>query len=157
MKSFIYLVLFISSALLYSQDIPRGNINDLEGNTVEFEKLIKSDSPVIVSFWATWCMPCIQEMDEINKYYNQWKKETGVKFIAISLDNKRSTKRIPKLIKRKGWNYDFFVDNKYELAKAYKINSIPLMLIFKNGKLIYKHQGYYKGVAGKIYDIIKTH
>ncbi len=153
-KNLLLLLLFLSFSL-FSQEIPKAKIADMSGNLVDFEKLVNSDKPVIVSFWATWCMPCRQEMNDINKEFPKWQKEFGVKFLAISLDNNRRLKSIPQLIKRKEWKFDFYHDVNYELAKAYNIKSIPYMLIYKKGKLIYTHMGYSPGMAKEIYEIIK--
>jgi len=155
MKNLILILLFAGFYQLRAQTIPQATVVSPEGKSYAFEKLVSGDKPVIVSFWATWCVPCIKELNEINEFYPQWKKETGARMIAISIDNNRNAQRIPAFIKRQGWNFEVYHDKNMDLAKAYKIYSIPYMLIFKNGEIIFENTGYIQGMSEDIYDIIK--
>ena len=79
----IILVIFFSCGQTYSQSIPKWKIGDLE------EYISKSDTPLVVSFWATYCVPCIKEIpyfQEVVKKYN----DKGVKLLLVSLDFKES-------------------------------------------------------------------
>ena len=53
-----------------------------------------SENIVVLSFWATWCVPCINELDAISEVYEEWVDETQVKLIAIATDDTRTKKRI---------------------------------------------------------------
>ena len=66
-----------------SQDIPRWKITDLE------EYISKSDTPVIVNFWATYCVPCIKEIPYFQEVVKQYEKK-GVKLLLVSLDFRES-------------------------------------------------------------------
>lgn len=66
----------------YSQQIPSYNANDL------IKRVNSSDTLYIINFWATWCVPCVQELPEFNKLE---KRYTGnpVKVLLVSLDFKQ--------------------------------------------------------------------
>ena len=71
-------VLFFSCREVNSQSIPKWKITDLE------EYIAKSDTPVIVNFWATYCVPCIKEIPYFQEVVKQY-EEKGVKLLLVSL------------------------------------------------------------------------
>lgn len=79
------------------------------------EKVIKSDKPVLVDFWAEWCGPC--------------------KMIGPTIDS-ISTEYADKLVVGK-----LNVDNEPTIAQTYGIRNIPTMLIFKGGVVVEKLVG----------------
>ena len=76
-------VLFFSCREVNSQSIPKWKITDLE------EYIAKSDTPVIVNFWATYCVPCIKEIPYFQEVVKQY-EEKGVKLLLVSLDFRES-------------------------------------------------------------------
>ena len=76
-------VLFFSCREVNSQSIPKWKITDLQ------EYIAKSDTPVIVNFWATYCVPCIKEIPYFQEVVKQY-EEKGVKLLLVSLDFRES-------------------------------------------------------------------
>jgi thiol-disulfide isomerase/thioredoxin len=76
-------VLFFSCRQANSQSIAKWKITDLQ------EYISKSDTPTIVSFWATYCGPCIKEIPYFQEVVKQYEKK-GVKLLLVSLDFKES-------------------------------------------------------------------
>ena len=76
-------VLFFSCRQASTQSIPKWKITDLE------EYIAKSDMPVVVNFWATYCGPCIKEIPYFQEVVKQYEKK-GVKLLLVSLDFKES-------------------------------------------------------------------
>ena len=72
----ILIVFILIGASVHAQnnqsDLPRVDIKDLTGKTINTSSLLDGDSPVILSFWATWCSPCIKELDAISVYLEAW-------------------------------------------------------------------------------------
>jgi thiol-disulfide isomerase/thioredoxin len=77
------IVFFISCRQADSQSIKKWKITDLE------EYIAKSDTPVIVSFWATYCVPCVKEIPYFQEVVKKH-KDKGVKLLLVSLDFKES-------------------------------------------------------------------
>jgi thioredoxin 1 len=84
-------------------------------NTSSFDDFIKTDLPVVVDFWADWCMPCrimSPVMEELSKTY-------AGKALFGNVN----------------------VDENSQIASRYAIMSIPHFLIFKNGTVVEKIVG----------------
>lgn len=154
MKHLFLIFSFAFSFAVFAQDIPSVNIKDVNGKVVNFKDLISSDKPIIVSFWATWCVPCINELDAISEVYPDWQDETGVTLIAVSVDDERTARRIKPLVNGKAWDYLIYRDFNEELKRAFNIASVPFVVVIKKGKIVHTHSGYTPGSEDDLYEII---
>ncbi|HJS54917.1 MAG TPA: TlpA disulfide reductase family protein [Chitinophagaceae bacterium] len=82
-KLLIVFVFFFSCRQVSSQDIPKWKIEDLQ------DYITKSDTPVVVNFWATYCVPCIKEIPYFQEVIKKY-EDSGVKLLLVSLDFKES-------------------------------------------------------------------
>jgi peroxiredoxin len=145
-----------ASAQIEKLAIPAIAIKDIEGNTVNIQDYINKGAPTIISFWATWCKPCISELTAINEEYQDWQEETGVKLLAISTDDARSRTRIPTIVKGKNWNFEVFNDENGELKRALGVQNMPHTFILdKNGKVVWQHASYNPGDEAEYYEVLK--
>ena len=94
MKKLIFIVNFLLISTLLIGQLPSVNIKDMEGNSLNFSKISNNGKPMIISFWATWCKPCKAELNTIAEEYDDWVDETGVKLVAVSIDDARSSSRV---------------------------------------------------------------
>lgn len=53
--------------------LPELTIQDLQGRDFNTKYLDNDGAPFVVSFWATWCRPCLQELNAIDEIYEEWK------------------------------------------------------------------------------------
>jgi len=97
---------------------------------------------VVVDFWATWCMPCLQAMEQIKQIKPEFQ---GKPVIFVYITNSSSPKsEWENRIKEIGGEQYYLNDNDWEyLLKIYNFDAIPTYLIFdKKGKLSQKFTGY---------------
>ena len=128
---------------LFCQDIsPNVTVKDLSGNNVLMKDVLKDDV-VIVSFWATWCKPCQNELDALAEIEDMWADKLRV--VAISTDDARSASKVKSTVKAKMWPYEVYTDENSTLAKSLNISSIPFVMIVADGKTVYSHTGYTPG------------
>ncbi len=103
MKKILPLILLVISFCAVSQnEIPKVDLKTMDGKTFNSTDLSMENKVVIVSLWATWCVPCLKELDAISEVYDQWQSETNVELIAVSVDDSRTVKRVRPLINGKG-------------------------------------------------------
>lgn len=156
MKYLFLAVFLMSQALSFSQKkIPNTNVSNLQGRTIKIQTEISKDKITVLNFWATWCVPCINELDAISDVYDDWKEETNVEIIALSIDDSRTQRRIRPLVSGKGWEYKILIDKNQELKRALNISVVPHIIILKGNKILYRYSGYSPGSEDKLFEIIK--
>ena len=105
MKKLLFTINFLIISTLLIGQLPSVNIKDMEGNSLNFSKISNNGKPMIISFWATWCKPCKAELNTIAEEYDDWVDETGVKLVAVSIDDARSSSRVEPYVNAQGWEY----------------------------------------------------
>lgn len=155
----IPILLFLSICLnSFAQDaLPNIDVTTLNGESIAITEATQSDGPVVISLWATWCVPCLKELDAISEVYADWEDDTNVKLFAISVDDSRTVKRVKPLINGKGWDYTILLDTNNDLKRALGAATVPLTLLVKDGKIVYRHSGYTPGSENELYEKIKEY
>ena len=100
--SFVSLLMFCVTA--YGQ-LPRVSLRDIYGNIVFTDTISNNGKPIIISFFATWCKPCIRELNAISENYADWHKESGVRVIAVSIDDAQNTQKVRPLADGYSWTF----------------------------------------------------
>ena len=157
MKNFLLLFLFLVVWNINAQELPNITLKSLDGKSVTTQEISKSENIKVLSFWATWCVPCINELDAISDVYEEWQEETNVEIIAISTDDSRTRKRVKPLVNGKGWDYKILIDENQDLKRALNITTLPHIVIIKNGEIVYRHSGYTPGGEDELFEVIKEH
>ncbi len=156
MKKILALTFLAISLQAFAQDaLPNVNVTTMDGTTISLQKASKSDAPVVISLWATWCVPCLKELDAISEVYEDWQDETGVSLIAVSVDDSRTVRRVKPLINGKGWDYTILLDTNNDVKRALGAATVPLTILVKDGKIVYRHSGYSPGAENELYEKIK--
>jgi thiol-disulfide isomerase/thioredoxin len=143
MKKILFLLFIIPGALL-AQDLSHVKLARVNGKKFEIKKNLKPDG-TIVTFWATWCMPCQKELPALQKLEEKY-KDKDFQIIAISQDSPRSLARVKSFVRSHKYDFIFLLDPNGETSSRLMVNSIPFtMLLDGKGKTIYTHQGYKLG------------
>lgn len=158
MKQLLYIFLFsVSFNLTAQENLPSAEIKTLDGDITTLEEISKENDLIVVSLWATWCVPCKKELDAINDVYVDWQDETNVKVYAISVDDSRTVSRVKPLVNGKAWDFTILLDTNNDLKRELGASTVPLTLIIKNGKIVHRHSGYTPGSEDDLYEEIKKH
>lgn len=153
--SFVAVFLLFTIQATAQKEIPNVEVKNLDGTSLDMNQITQEKGVKILSFWATWCVPCINELDAINEVYEDWQDETNVELIAIATDDARTKKRIKPLINGKGWEYKILLDDNQDLQRALNITTIPHVIVIKDGKIVFRHTGYFPGAENQLYDVVK--
>src|SRR5690554_2488299 len=103
--------------------IPDMQLKDIEGKTIQTGQLENDGKPMIISFWATWCTTCKKELNAIHDLYIDWQDETGVRLIAVSVDDQRTASRVVPYVDSRSWEYQILLDPNGDLKRAMGVNN----------------------------------
>jgi thiol-disulfide isomerase/thioredoxin len=155
-KLFSFLIVALFTITVNAQQtIPAVNIQTIDFEPFNTSKIENDGNPVIISFWATWCSPCKRELNTISDMYEDWVDETGVKIIAISIDDARNMSKVPSYVNGVDWDYEVYLDPNGDLKRAMGVNTVPhTFLLNGNGEIVWQHTGYQPGDENHLYDLV---
>ena len=154
--SIFTIVLFSISTFSQDRNLPSVKVKDLKGKLVNIQNLSNDDNPIVISFWATWCKPCKKELNTIAEVYEDWQEETGVKLVAVSIDDSRSASKVKPYVNASAWDYEVFIDSNRDLARALGVSTVPhTFLLNGEGKIVWEHKGYIDGDEEELYEQIE--
>ncbi len=142
--------LLIGTATTYAQ-LPSIQVKDLSGKTVDTATLSNDGKPFAISFFATWCKPCMRELRAIAEVYPDWQDETGMKMYIVSIDDAQNVAKVKPLVDAEGWDYEVLLDQNGDFYRSLGISAVPHMLVLDGkGNIIMNHSGYTDGAETEV-------
>ncbi|MBE2247512.1 MAG: TlpA family protein disulfide reductase [Candidatus Competibacteraceae bacterium] len=136
--------------------IPQATVQNIQGGQVSTSTFSNDGKPIIISFWATWCKPCIAELSSIAENYEDWQDETGVKLIAISIDDARNVAKVAPFVNGKSWEYEVYCDPNGDFKRAMSVNTVPhTFLVDGNGDIVWQHNSYNPGDEDELFKLVQ--
>ena len=114
---------------LLDHEAPNFRLKDAAGKNVELKQF--RGQPVVLNFWATWCVPCREELPEMEQLYRQHAGPgSGLVVLAVSIDSEAAAKDVPAYLQagdpRVGsYTFPVALDTKTEVARLYKLGGVP--------------------------------
>jgi thiol-disulfide isomerase/thioredoxin len=131
-------------------------VKTLEGHLLNIQKVENKGNPIVISFWATWCKPCKKELNNIAEVYEDWQDETGVKLIAISIDDTRSMGKVAPYVNSSDWDYEVYLDPNGDLKRAMGVSTVPhTFLLNAKNEIVWQHRGYVEGDEDELLEQIE--
>jgi peroxiredoxin len=156
MKKWVITVVLMAVVQIGFAQLPQVTLKDINGRAVRLDSLSNGGKPIIIDFFATWCKPCNRELSAISEVYDEWQSETGVRLIAVSIDQAHHINKVKPLVDQLGWPYEVLLDPNSELKRALGVQLIPYTLIVDgSGKIVYKHSGYVDGEEDELFEEVK--
>lgn len=136
--------------------LPTIDVKSINGETVNTSTIKNDGKPMIVFAWEITCQPCISEFNAISKVYANWKNETGVKIIAISIDDSRSSSRVTPLVRSRGWDFEVYLDPNQTFKRAMNVSYCPYVFVLdSNAEVVWQKGGYAPGDEIILYDVVQ--
>ncbi len=131
--------------------IPDLKVRLLNGSSTTLHQL-SQNGPLLIDFWATWCVPCKKVMKYLNQYHEDYAND-NFKVLMINTDTPRSLGKVRGFIKSQDYSFNVGMDPNKVLSKKLNGMIMPtLILVDKGGVIKWRHQGY---VAGEEIEIEK--
>jgi len=155
------IILTLSLAFVFSLNkaeaqLPAVTLKTMSGVEVRTDTLSNGGKPFIIDFFATWCKPCNRELDAISEVYEEWREETGVKIIAVSIDQAQNINKVKPLVSNHGWEYEVLLDPNSDFKRALGCQMIPYTIIVDGkGEIVFKHNGYTDGAETELIEKVR--
>jgi len=125
---------------------PEITLKDLAGKSVSISDF--RGKPLIVNFWATWCVPCREEMPTLEKLYNE-RKQRGFEIILINA--KESKQVVEKFLKENGYTFRVLLDETGEAYRQFQVFGLPTtVFIDKENVIQYSYIGQLRSAVLKM-------
>ncbi len=132
---------------LPAQELPKTMITDVKsGKKVPFNAILEKNKVTLISFWATWCVPGKREVRTIARKMAAWKKQADFNYVAIAVDQQHNEDLALNFARSQQWNFPSYIDANSDLKRSLNFLALPyIMIIDKNGKVVFTHTGYDDG------------
>jgi cytochrome c biogenesis protein CcmG, thiol:disulfide interchange protein DsbE len=125
------------------------SLDDINGNTVTLASLLEK-GPVMISFWALWCVPCKEEMRIMNEIYAKY-MDSGFVYVAMNQDTPKSSTKVKSYIETKGYKFIVLLDTDAHVFENFGGQNLPFsVLINKKGEVVKTYTGYVSGDESKL-------
>lgn len=146
MKPLLKFVFFSSVFLSFTlaKKVPDLNIKLIDGSKTTILELAE-DGPLLIDFWATWCVPCKKVMKHLNQFHLKY-DDQNFKVLMINTDSPRSFGKVKSFIRSQ--DYKFYVGLDPNQITARKLDGLvmpTLILVDAGGEITWRHQGYSPG------------
>ncbi len=131
-------LLFTLSCAREKKSLPQSSALDLSLSDLNGRKVSLKDyrgKILILSFWATWCKPCQEFLEELNQLYLE-NKEKGLEVVAIAVDKADSLVR--SYVQNKNFNFEILIGNEEILLKLPIGEGIPSSFLIDRAGVIQK-------------------
>lgn len=128
---------------------PDFTLPDLDGQNYSLADNIGT-GPILINFWATWCIPCHAEMKALKPIYQKY-AEQGLTILSISVDDTKTVNKVRGQVRSKRYPYTVLLDTNSEVFQLYQGTNPPhSVLIDYEGNIVYTSVGYRKGAEKKL-------
>jgi peroxiredoxin len=156
--SWIRVLLFVCmlwAPTTYAADAaPDFTLRDINGTSVSLSEY--KGKVIVMSFWATWCGPCKEEMPHLQQMLNE-RGDKGVVVFSVSTDDARTASQVKPYIKRMGYSFTVLLDRSSSVLTQYNPSkTLPFTVIIDQEQNIAKvHSGYNPGDEKELFHFVK--
>lgn len=144
---------FVASPALADEDrspAPGFTLDTLDGESISLDDF--DGQVVAVSFWATWCRPCLQELPHMSRFHEQYGDADGdgerdFTVIAISTDGPETLAEVRQTVRRQRWQMPVLLDQEGDVSAQLNPRGTNPFTVFidREGNIAHAHEGYSSG------------
>lgn len=145
-----YVIRWDTSVADESSSVDRGQAfvaSALDGSTIDVGSML-GKRPIVLTFWASWCAPCLAEAPHLARLYRQYQaSKSPIAFVSVSIDDADGLDDLRAVVRKLDLPYPVALDPKGRALALYaKGASIPLTFVIdRSGAVIYRHGNFEAG------------
>jgi peroxiredoxin len=158
MKTAVPVLLLLVAALLPSpargepsySPAPAFRLSDVEGNPFQLEDL--RGHVVLLNFWATYCIPCLTELEAYRALQLRHANEAGpglpggLRIVAVSVDGPQTVARARSFARTRAFPFPVVLDPEQDAYRLYNVSVMPTsLLIDAEGRIVHRQEGFQPG------------
>jgi peroxiredoxin len=126
------------------------SLKDVDGRNVFLSDFLGKDV-IVINFWATWCLPCQQELPHVQRFHEKY-KDQGLVVLGIAVDGPASVAKVKPHAKRLGLTFPILLDRESKVSATYDPRQVmPCTLVIGKDRTIrFTHEGYAPGDETKL-------
>lgn len=114
------------------------------------------DNPALLSFWASWCYPCLVELPDLNQLAARF-KDQGLRVILVNVDNPKDLNSARDHFEENVKELPFLHDRQFKLSQSLRIELLPYhFLITGNGQIFARWTGAMNWQSDELQQSIKS-
>ena len=132
---------------------PDFTVQMLDGTRYTLSDLTAEGKVVMITFWATWCPPCRQELSHMQEaIFDRYK---GTDLVVLPISRGDDPNKVRSLLDKMGITFNVGLDQSQDIYRLYASNYIPrTYIIDRNGRVAYLAVGYDDEVAKQTHDTL---
>lgn len=130
-------------------------LRDVNGNS--FNLAEHKGEVIVLSFWATWCAPCKEEMPHLQKMLDA-RKDKGLLVVSISADDARTASKVKPFVMSKGFTFPVLLDKESSVSGIYNPGkSLPYTVVIgRDFQVVQSHAGFDPGDEVKLAELVDS-
>jgi peroxiredoxin len=154
LTTILYFTLSAQNKINIGKKAPDFVLKELDGSQYKLSENL-GKGPIVINFWATWCIPCIEELKQLKRLYRNF-AEKEVEFLAISVDDPKTVGRVQSFVRAKKYPFKILLDTNNDIMHLYQSNVPPYTVVIdQKGDIIFAHVGYRMGDEKRLEEEIK--
>jgi peroxiredoxin len=147
--------LMLTASVCFANVAPPFQGDTLDGNKVSLRSLVKPGRVLMVSFWATWCGPCLNELKHVSEYLAS-QPDLPLDVVAVNTDTSETLTDVKPTVKLHKIKFPVVLDTKQEILEKYNTSKvIPFsVLIGPSGNIEATFSGFNEGMFDKIKSVV---
>lgn len=151
---FVLIITGLSQENFKTSNIPEVSIKNINGKAIKTSSFTNNGKPYLICFWASWCKPCIKELNAYSEIYSDMQEE-GFKIIAIAMDDSRTISNVKPMVNGKGWEFEVYIDENQDLKRAMSVNYPPhTFIVNANNEIVWQHTAYTPGFESEVFQLL---